>query len=84
MTGPYSLQMLYCLPMSAALAPVGPRIKSRGKYGPALLNNASAQCAHVLMVLLLPTPELKRLMKLFQIKFIIRNYLLHTCSTMDN
>ena len=32
----------YFLPIRAALAPVGPRINTLGRYGPALLNNFSA------------------------------------------
>ena len=38
----FQLFEIFKLPISAALAPVGPRISTRGRYGPALLNNLSA------------------------------------------
>ena len=44
------------VPINAALAPVGPRINTLGKFGPALHNNFSAHCAHALIVLLFPVP----------------------------
>ena len=34
----FQLFEIFKLPISAALAPVGPRISTRGRYGPALLN----------------------------------------------